>query len=40
MSAIPAVIVGLSVILGGTYAIVRRRGDVEKTGAGKGGGQS
>ncbi len=40
MSAIPAVIVGLSVILGGTYAIVRRRGDVEQATAGKGGGQS
>ncbi len=40
MSAIPAVIVGLSVVLGGTYAIVRRRGEVEKAGAGKGGGQS
>jgi formate dehydrogenase iron-sulfur subunit len=40
MSAIPAVIVGLSVVLGGTYAIVRRRGDVAKETAAKGGGQS
>jgi formate dehydrogenase iron-sulfur subunit len=40
MSAIPAVIVGLSVILGGTYAIAKRRGDVAKETVAKGGGQS
>ncbi|MCK4548048.1 MAG: 4Fe-4S dicluster domain-containing protein [Candidatus Eisenbacteria sp.] len=40
MSVIPAVIVGLSAILGGTYAIARRRGEVEKEAAATGGDQS
>jgi formate dehydrogenase iron-sulfur subunit len=40
MGAIPAVIVGLSVVLGGTYAIVKRRGEVAKESVGTGGGQS
>jgi len=40
MSAIPAVIVGLSVILGGTYAIVKRRGEVAEEKVTSGGGQS
>jgi formate dehydrogenase iron-sulfur subunit len=41
MSVIPGIIVGLSVILGGTYAVVKRRGEVrEKEATTKGGHQS
>lgn len=40
MSAIPPVIVGLSVILGGTYTIVKRRSEVARETVKSGGGQS